>query len=100
MLQASFHIADDAVSFFLVVIVLHVLHGRTGKHPFRSLHRTVSCTDVYCADRARRSAQELKNPYRFTTLVCAQRVIDRRESGMRRIGSVVRYRKGAAGIEI
>src|SRR5262249_34444337 len=52
MLDLPFDGAEGAVFLVAIAIVLHVLHGCTGKRPFRSPDGASSRADVNRADRA------------------------------------------------
>ena len=100
MLDCFFHIAEDASSFFVVVIVLYVLHGRAGEHSFGSFHDAASRANIYRADGAGRSIQKSDDPDRLAALVCTQRVIGSRKLRMRRFRCVAGHSEGAAGIQV
>src|SRR5262249_57681024 len=63
-----FDTAERTASFSLVVIVFYVLHGRTCKHSFGSLHSAASRADGYGADRIHPSISQLTNPAPFPSL--------------------------------
>ena len=100
VLNSFFHVADDAASLSLVVIVLDVLHGRAGKHSLGSLHGAASRADVYHADWARRSVQKSNDPDRFAALIRAQGVIRCRKTGMRGFRCVTGHCERATGIQV
>src|SRR5882724_96392 len=82
VLDFLFHVADDAASFSFVIIVLNVLHGRTGKHSFGSLHSSSTRADKYRTHWVRRSVQKSHDPDRLAALIRAQRVICCCKTGM------------------
>src|SRR4029077_1616379 len=100
VLDRSFRALDDARYLSLIVVAFDVLHGGAGKHPLRSHHRASRPADAHMADGTRRSVSESHNPHRFAALVCAQCVIGRCKTGVRRLRRMTRHRVRAAGIQV